>query len=110
MKRTAKRTGASTGRQTPVSPGVKSAVQVRRHGDYLTASLCAPHGNRVSAEMAAALIELVREIDDDDSVKQLVLTCAAGEFCTGFDLGVDPRVVESLAALGKPNIALINGV
>ncbi len=109
MKRTAKRIGASTGRQTPAAPGVKAEVQVRRHGDYVTAILCGPNGNRVSAEMASALIELAPEIEDDESVKLLVVTGTGAAFCTGFDPGVDPRVVETLAALGKPTIALING-
>jgi enoyl-CoA hydratase len=110
MKRTEKCSGGASPRRTPsASRAIKAEVQVERHGDYVTATLCGPDGNCLSAEMAAALIDLAPEIEDDDSVKLLVLTGAGDSFCTGFDADVDPRVVETLAALGKPTIALING-
>lgn len=84
-------------------------VRIERQGDCVTATLCGPGGNRVNAAMAAALVELAPEIEDDDSLKLLVVTGAGGAFCTGFDKGVDPALVETLAALGKPTVALING-
>jgi enoyl-CoA hydratase/carnithine racemase len=84
-------------------------VRIERQGDYVTATLCGPDGNCVNAAMAAALVEIAPEIEDDDSVKLLAVTGAGAAFCTGFEAGVDPALVETLAALGKPAIALING-
>jgi enoyl-CoA hydratase/carnithine racemase len=108
MKRTAKRSGSAPPRPRSRS-GVQAEVQVKRYDGYVTATLCAPDGNRLSPAMASALIELAPEIEDDDSVKLLVVTGAGGAFCSGFEAGVDPQVVETLAALGKPTVALING-
>jgi enoyl-CoA hydratase/carnithine racemase len=82
---------------------------VRREPGYVLATLAGPDGNRVNAAMAASLIELVQEVEDDDSIKALILTGAPGAFCTGFDDDVDPNVVETLAALAKPTAALIGG-
>ncbi len=59
--------------------------------------------------MAAALIELAQEVEDDDAIKLLVVTGADSAFCSGFDDDVDPNVVETLAALAKPTVALIEG-
>ncbi len=108
MKRTAKRSGSAPPRSRSRA-GVKAQVQVKRYDDYVTATLCAADGNRLSAAMASALIELAPEIEDDDSIKLLAVTGAGSVFCSGFDSDVDPRVVETLAALGKPTVALING-
>jgi len=84
-------------------------VEVRRDASCVTAILRAPQGNRVSAAMATALIELAQQVEDDDSISLLAVTGASGAFCSGFDDGVDPHVVESLAALAKPTVALIDG-
>jgi enoyl-CoA hydratase/carnithine racemase len=88
---------------------VPGRVEIERHDGYITATLHGRHGNRVSAAMANALIELAYEVEDNDAVKLLVLTGAGGAFCSGFDDGVDPHVVESLAAVAKPTVALIGG-
>ncbi len=84
-------------------------VDVERRDGYLTATLCGPHGNRLNAAMASALIELAQEVEDDDALKLLVVTGAGGAFCSGFDDDIDPNVVETLAALAKPTVALIEG-
>ena len=39
----------------------------------------------------------------------LAITGAGSAFCIGFDNAVDPRLVESLAVLSKPTVAIING-
>ena len=39
----------------------------------------------------------------------LALTGTGASFCEGFGDDVDPRIVESLAAISKPTVAIING-
>ncbi len=58
--------------------------------------------------MAAALIDLVEQVEDDDSAALLAIRGEAC-FCRGFDDDVDPRLVETLAALAKPTLAIIGG-
>jgi enoyl-CoA hydratase/carnithine racemase len=111
MKRSAKRTGGAPARPRSrrSSRGVKAEVHVQRYDDYVIATVSAPEGNRLNPAMASALVELAAEIEDDDSVKLLVVTGLGDTFCAGFEADVDPQVVEALAALGKPTVALING-
>jgi enoyl-CoA hydratase len=66
-------------------------------------------GNRLSAAMARRLIELAEEVEDDDSALMLAIRGAGGAFCAGFDDDVDSAVVESLAVLSKPTLAIIGG-
>jgi enoyl-CoA hydratase len=66
-------------------------------------------GGKLTAAMAVALMEAVEESEDDDAVRLFVLGSAGLEFCTGFEPNIDPRLVETLAALTKPTIAAING-
>jgi enoyl-CoA hydratase/carnithine racemase len=105
MKRKEKR-GAKV-----LSPRGKAAapIEIKRGGGCVTATLSGPEGNRLNAAAAATLIELAQEVEDDDSIKALVVTGAGGAFCCGFDPDVDPHLVETLAALAKPTIALIGG-
>jgi enoyl-CoA hydratase len=108
MKRKTKR-GAARAARSPGTLSRPAAVKVERHGDCITAILSAPEGNRVSAAMAAALMELAAEVEDDESIKLLVVSGAGDSFCTGFDDGVQPQLVETLAAVAKPTAALIAG-
>ncbi len=64
---------------------------------------------KLGAEAAARLIELLEEIEDDDSVRMLAITGSGAAFCTGFAPEVSPAVVESLAVLSKPTVAIVNG-
>lgn len=82
---------------------------IQRLPGYFAATLEGPHGNRLTPAMARALIELAEEVEDDDGARLLVIAGAGGDFCAGFEADVDGAVVESLAAIGKPTLALIEG-
>jgi enoyl-CoA hydratase/carnithine racemase len=87
----------------------QTRVEIERHQGYLTAILEGPRGNRLSAAAADALIELASEVEDDDAIKLFIVTGAGETFCSGFDHDVNPNVVETLAAIAKPTVALIGG-
>jgi enoyl-CoA hydratase len=59
--------------------------------------------------MASELMELAQELEDDDSTRLFALSGSGAEFCAGFEPDVDPRLVETLAAVSKPTLAVING-
>jgi enoyl-CoA hydratase len=59
--------------------------------------------------MAVRLLELFEHVEDNDATRMLAITGAGSAFCTGFDDAVDTRLVESLATLSKPTVAIING-
>ena len=59
--------------------------------------------------MAVRMLELIEQVEDDDAARMLAVTGARASFCTGFDDGVDPRLVESFAVLSKPTVAIVNG-
>jgi enoyl-CoA hydratase len=63
----------------------------------------------VTPAMASRLIELFEQIEDDDQARMLAIAGSGAAFCTGFAPDVDPRLVESLAVLSKPTVAIING-
>ncbi|HYL60818.1 MAG TPA: enoyl-CoA hydratase/isomerase family protein [Candidatus Acidoferrales bacterium] len=63
----------------------------------------------ITPAMAVRMLELIEQVEDDDAARMLAITGAGAAFCTGFDAGVDPRLVESLAVLSKPTVAIING-
>jgi len=54
-------------------------------------------------------MELFEQVEDDDSILMLAITGTGASFCAGFGADVDPRFVESLAAISKPTVAIING-
>jgi enoyl-CoA hydratase/carnithine racemase len=85
-------------------------VEIAREGSCLIAILKRPEArNQVSAAMAVALTELAEAVEDDDSVRALAITGAGNVFCTGFDDDFAPLVVEALAAISKPTVAILNG-
>ncbi len=86
------------------------AIEIELAGGALIATLQRPQAhNRVTHAMARELIDLAETVEDDDSILALALTGAGPVFCAGFDDGVDPRLVETLATLSKPTVAIING-
>jgi len=86
-------------------------VEVASAGGCVIATLARPAArNRLSAAMARRLIELAEEVEDDEKALMLAIRGANGNFCAGFDNDVDPAVVESIAALSKPTLAIIDGV
>jgi enoyl-CoA hydratase len=86
------------------------SVEIRREGGCVVATLTRPAArNRISAAMASALMELAEAVEDDDAVRALAITGAGGSFSSGFDSDVDSRVVETLSAVSKPTIAILNG-
>jgi enoyl-CoA hydratase len=66
-------------------------------------------GNRVSATMARELTDLAEVVEDDDSILALAIIGAAPVFCAGFDDDVDVSLVETLAIVSKPTVAILNG-
>jgi len=90
------------------TPSVGS-VTIRRLPGYTAAVLRGPRANRLTAAMAQALIDLAEETEDDERVRFLVIAGGGGNFCAGFEPDVDGAVVESLAAVSKPTLALIEG-
>lgn len=93
-------------RKAPNSGSVKIAIA----GGCVTATLTSPsNGNRMSAMMATGLVELFERVEDDGDLAMLAITGAGDIFCAGFDPDVNPNLVESLAVISKPTVAIING-
>ncbi len=86
------------------------AIEIELSGGALVATLQRPRAqNRISHAMARELMDLAETVEDDDSILALALTGAGTVFCAGFDERVDPSLVETLALLSKPTVAIING-
>jgi len=76
----------------------------------VTATLTNPSNrNRVTAAMATELMELCERVEDDDDIAMLAITGAGDIFCAGFEADVNPNLVESMAVLSKPTVAIVNG-
>ncbi|HLW70060.1 MAG TPA: enoyl-CoA hydratase/isomerase family protein [Candidatus Binataceae bacterium] len=89
---------------------VHGAIELALDGGCLTATLAAPTiGNRISRRMGAELMDLAETVEDDDSILALAITGADKTFCAGFEYDVDRRLVETLAAIAKPTVAILNG-
>ena len=86
------------------------AIEIELRGGALIATLQRPRAqNRVSHAMGRELIDLAETVEDDDSILALAITGAGTAFCAGFDERVDRCLVETLALLSKPTVAIING-
>jgi enoyl-CoA hydratase len=88
-------------------------VEVARDGGCVTATLVwSAARKRLDGAMALRLVELAEEVEDDERALMLAIRGAGGKFCAGFDDDVDsmaPMVVESIAVLSKPTLAIIEG-
>ena len=101
---------ANTNRLRSRARTAAGRIDVARHAGCVTATINRPAaGNRIDAAMAPRLIELAEQVEDDDSVRVLAVTGGGATFCLGFESDVDPRLVESLAAITKPVLAIVNG-
>jgi enoyl-CoA hydratase len=98
----------SRGGTGPVSTN-SGSVRIATASGCVTATLTRPKRNRVSAGMATELMELFERVEDDSDIVMLAITGAGEVFCGGFDADVNPNLVESLAVLSKPTVAIING-
>jgi enoyl-CoA hydratase/carnithine racemase len=103
----------------------ESVLLVERVDAVATLTLNRPASrNAVSAELVAALAEVVPEVAADGSVRAVVLTGAGGAFCSGADLktvglsGADQvaalirtlhEVIRVIAYAPKPFIAAVDG-
>jgi enoyl-CoA hydratase/carnithine racemase len=91
-------------------PSYAGSVEVRREGGWVVATLTRPgSGNRVSPQMAIALMELAEAVEDDETIRVLGVTGSGSSFSVGFDPDVDFRLVEAVHAISKPTIAILNG-
>ncbi|HLX36773.1 MAG TPA: enoyl-CoA hydratase-related protein [Candidatus Binataceae bacterium] len=102
-----KKPRASSATRTSLKTGAKpGSVKIADAGGCVTATLT---GARVSAAMAVQLMELFERVEDDDALAMLAITGTGDKFCSGFDADVNPNLVESMAVLSKPTVAIVNG-
>ncbi|HEX4210245.1 MAG TPA: enoyl-CoA hydratase/isomerase family protein [Candidatus Binataceae bacterium] len=94
----------------PPRPADIGEVSVTQSEHHILATLDRPSAaNRISAAMAQRLIELAEQAEDDPTVYAVVITGRGTTFCAGFETDVDPCLVETLALVSKPTLAVING-
>jgi enoyl-CoA hydratase/carnithine racemase len=99
-------------------------VKVERSGQYLTIRLNRPEkGNALNIGMLNALDKAVRAVEEDKSIKALLLTGEGKHFCAGIDLAEGHRVdttevggglsletvFHRLEALPIPTVAVMRG-
>ena len=103
----ARKIASTNGVGSGADPG---AIEIDLNGGTLIATLNRPRAqNRVSHAMARELMDLAETIEDDDAILAFAITGAGPVFCAGFDDEVDPLLVETLALISKPTVAIING-
>lgn len=107
----ARKAAAAPRRDRKVRPASRDgAVEITLEGGCLTATLDRPNArNRVSPRMGQELMELAETVEDDEAILAFAITGAGAAFCAGFDAGVDSRLVETLALISKPTVAIVNG-
>jgi E-phenylitaconyl-CoA hydratase len=93
-----------------VRPASAGAIEVSFASGCVSATLRYPGSRAIlTPAMGVRLLELFEHVEDDETARMLAITGAGPAFCVGFDDAVDPRLVESLAVLSKPTVAIING-
>lgn len=94
-----------------VRPGSRDgAIELTLADGCAIATLNRPAAhNRIGQRMALELMELAETVEDDESILAFAITGAGADFCAGFDPDVDPRLVETLALIAKPTVAILNG-
>src|SRR5277367_4498933 len=103
----ARKIASTNGVGSGADPG---AIEIDLNGGTLIATLNRPRAqNRVSHAMARELMDLAETVEDDDAILAFAITGAGPVFCAGFDDEVDPLLVETLALISKPTVAIING-
>jgi enoyl-CoA hydratase/carnithine racemase len=91
-------------------PEARRPIEISAAGGCVTARLVgSARSAKLGAEAAARLIELFEEVEDDDSAQMLAITGTGKAFCSGFAPEVNPALVESLAVISKPTVAIVNG-
>jgi enoyl-CoA hydratase/carnithine racemase len=116
------------GPERTTGPVEEGRVEVSRAGGCVTATLtwkaarkrvrdgarnARDRAPKLTGAMARQLIDLAEEVEDDADALMLAIRGADGDFCAGFERDVDsmaPSVVESIAVLSKPTLAIIDGV
>lgn len=89
--------------------GEAGAIEVALDAGSLIATLKLSRDRHLSASAASQLMELAETIEDDESIRAFAVIGAGEAFCCGFDDDVNPRLVETLALLSKPTVAILNG-
>jgi 3-hydroxyacyl-CoA dehydrogenase len=95
-------------------------VTVERRGDVAVVTIDNPPVNALSLHMREPLHAALLELDTDNSVKAVVVTCAGRTFVSGADISEfgSPKSLQSpnlpelcakLETLSKPSIAAIHG-
>ena len=103
----ARKIASTNGAGGAVDPG---AIEIDLNGGALIATLRRPRAqNRVSHAMARELIDLAETVEDDDAIVAFAITGAGPIFCPGFDDDADSLLVETIALISKPTVAIING-
>ena len=92
------------------SPSRDGGIELTLEGGCAIATLDRPGAhNRISQQMGYALMELAATVEDDEAILAFAITGAGADFCAGFDPDVDSRLVETLALISKPTVAILNG-
>ncbi len=87
---------------------MRDAIEVSRTRECVTARIVEAR-HPLNSAAANRLMDLCEQVEDDDTILMLAVTGSGAAFCAGFGDDVDPRLVESLAAVSKPTVAIING-
>jgi enoyl-CoA hydratase/carnithine racemase len=108
VKRRANSTLAPRPARRPSS--ADGTVELALENGWAIATLKRPGArNRVSQRMGQTLMEMAETVEDSESLLAFAITGAGTAFCAGFEPDVDPRLVETLALISKPTLAVLNG-